>query len=211
MSVAMPATYGRIHMCVSKIVNNRASGVSERGERKDECRHASGSRAHTPERTLTVRMCLQILSIKSQVHNVVEENDGLLTQVTSGKEADYEQYTIYPLHERRKNASISELYQMLKVNTALIDYRDKDLDEKCFSDIYVEDPTTKIRWLDVNIFRNQRIKSKFDVMMLEPQSTAIYYEPWIDDFYPKRSKDLETTNFTVSFKITILINTLSLL
>lgn len=76
--------------------------------------------------------------LESQVDYVVEGNDGLLTQVTSEKEADYEQYTIYPLHERRRNASISELYQMLKVNAAPIDSRDKDLDVKCFPDLYVE-------------------------------------------------------------------------
>ncbi|KAF8792848.1 hypothetical protein HNY73_004397 [Argiope bruennichi] len=76
--------------------------------------------------------------LESQVDNVVEGNDGLLTQVTSEKMADYEQYTIYPLHERRRNAPISELYQMLKVNAAPIDSRDKDLDVKCFPDLYVE-------------------------------------------------------------------------
>ncbi|KAF8770996.1 hypothetical protein HNY73_018460 [Argiope bruennichi] len=76
--------------------------------------------------------------LESQVDNVAEENDGLLTQVTSEKEADYEQYTIYPLHERRRNTLISELYEMLKVNAAPIDSRDKDLDAKCFPDLYVE-------------------------------------------------------------------------
>lgn len=48
-------------------------------------------------------------------------------------------YTIlYPLNERRQNAPASELYQMLKVNTAPIDARDKDLDDKCFPHLYVE-------------------------------------------------------------------------
>lgn len=74
---------------------------------------------------------------EDNIHHVVDQlesqaNDGLLTQVTSEKEADYEQYTIYPLHERRRNAPISELYQMLKFNAAPIDSRDKDLDVKCF-------------------------------------------------------------------------------
>lgn len=58
--------------------------------------------------------------------NVVEVNGALLTQIMSEKEADYKQYTIYPLQERRKNAPISELYQMLKVNAAPIDSRHKD-------------------------------------------------------------------------------------
>ncbi|CAK1584070.1 unnamed protein product [Parnassius mnemosyne] len=62
----------------------------------------------------------------------------LLTQITREKETDYEHYTIYPLNERRQNAPASELYQMLKVNTAPIDARDKDLDVKCFPHLYVE-------------------------------------------------------------------------
>lgn len=71
-------------------------------------------------------------------NNIVEENGALLTQITSQKEADYKQYTTYPLYERRKNDLISELYQMLKINAALISSGDKDLDVKCFPDLYVE-------------------------------------------------------------------------
>lgn len=36
MSVAMPATYVRIYMCVSKVVNNRARGARECGARRGE-------------------------------------------------------------------------------------------------------------------------------------------------------------------------------
>lgn len=61
-----------------------------------------------------------------------------MNQITREKETDYEHYTIYPLNERRQNAPASELYQMLKVNTAPIDARDKDLDVKCFPHLYVE-------------------------------------------------------------------------
>lgn len=32
------------------------------------------------------------------------------------------------------------------------------------------------------------------MMILEPESTDIYYESWIDDHYPKRPKELEATN-----------------
>lgn len=42
--------------------------------------------------------------------------------------------------------------------------------------LYGTDRQTTIRWLDVTIFRNPRVKSKVDMMMLEPDSTDIYYE-----------------------------------
>ncbi|CAG5021751.1 unnamed protein product [Parnassius apollo] len=61
--------------------------------------------------------------------------------------------------------------------------------------LYGTDPTTTIRWLDVNIFRNRRVKSKSDMMMLDwTPAIVIYYESWIDDHYPKRPKELENTN-----------------
>lgn len=60
--------------------------------------------------------------------------------------------------------------------------------------LYGTDPNTTIRWLDVNIYRNRRVKSKTDIMMLEPESTDIYYESLIDDYYPNRPKELEPIN-----------------
>lgn len=68
----------------------------------------------------------------------IEKKPALLTQVTSEKGVNCEQYTIYLLYERRRKAPISELYQMLKVNAAPINSRDIDLDVKCFPDLYAE-------------------------------------------------------------------------
>ncbi|KAI5726766.1 hypothetical protein M8J76_008082 [Diaphorina citri] len=70
-----------------------------------------------------------------------ESNEGeeaMLTQVTEEEHSDYEQYTIYPLHEKRTNASTTALYQMLKVNAAPLDSRDNNIDVKCFPDLFVE-------------------------------------------------------------------------
>lgn len=46
------------------------------------------------------------------------------------------QYT-YPLNERRNNAPVSALYQMLKVNAPPLDSRDLEIDVKCFPDLFV--------------------------------------------------------------------------
>lgn len=60
--------------------------------------------------------------------------------------------------------------------------------------LYATDPQTTIRWLDVNVNRNRRVKSKTEMTMLNPDSTNIYYESWIDDKYPARPVELENVN-----------------
>ncbi|CAG5047431.1 unnamed protein product [Parnassius apollo] len=52
--------------------------------------------------------------------------------------------------------------------------------------LYGTDPQTTIRWLDVNIHRNRRVKSKSEMTALDPNSTDIYYDSWIDNVYPAR-------------------------
>lgn len=60
--------------------------------------------------------------------------------------------------------------------------------------LYATDPQTTIRWLDVNMNRNRKVKSKTEITMLNPDSTNIYYESRKDDKYPARPVELENVN-----------------
>jgi len=73
----------------------------------------------------------QILNHKVEPNDNEKElqnQSAFLTQVTEDNEDIYEQYTIYPLHEKKQNSTACALYQMLKVNAAPIDNRNKDID-----------------------------------------------------------------------------------
>lgn len=61
--------------------------------------------------------------------------EALLTQM-SQTDQYYEQYTIYPMYEKRINESATTLYQMIKIQDVPLDNRTKDLDIKCFPDLY---------------------------------------------------------------------------
>lgn len=65
----------------------------------------------------------------------VEERSALLTQITD-PESYYEQYTVYPICEKRISASSSALYQMLKIHDVCMDNRFKSLDLLYFPDLY---------------------------------------------------------------------------
>ncbi|KAI5722606.1 hypothetical protein M8J76_010895 [Diaphorina citri] len=77
--------------------------------------------------------------VSSSIDNSTVDGEALLTQINEEEEQEStEQYTIYPLHEKRQNAPITALYQMLKVNAAPFDSRDSSIDVKCFPDLFVE-------------------------------------------------------------------------
>lgn len=77
--------------------------------------------------------------IVANENNIEVKNEySILTPVTEDKEDIYEEYTIYPLHEKKQNGTASTLYQMLKVNAAPIDNCNKDLDPLCFSYLFNE-------------------------------------------------------------------------
>ena len=59
----------------------------------------------------------------------------LLTQKYQS-DSFYEQYSIYPLHDKKMNNTDTKLYQMLKIYATALDVRGKDLDLKCFPDLY---------------------------------------------------------------------------
>ncbi|KAI5733727.1 hypothetical protein M8J76_015236 [Diaphorina citri] len=74
------------------------------------------------------------------IQGVDEQEGAMITQIFDEQEESngYEQYTIYPLNEKKKNAPVTALYQMLKVNAAPIDSRERQIDVLCFPDLFVE-------------------------------------------------------------------------
>lgn len=60
--------------------------------------------------------------------------------------------------------------------------------------MYGTDKNTTIKWLDVKIIRNRRLKSKTEIENLDNQSTDLYYPSMIDIHYPNRPTEMENTN-----------------
>lgn len=73
--------------------------------------------------------------------------------------------------------------------------------------LYGTDPQTTIRCLDVNIYCNRRVKSKFEMSALDPNSTDIYYDSWIENVYPARPDGLQDMNLFDFLKDYDLVNT----
>ncbi|XP_048514971.1 uncharacterized protein LOC125501890 [Athalia rosae] len=60
--------------------------------------------------------------------------------------------------------------------------------------LYGTDPETTIRWVDVNIIRNKKLKSRKEIEALEADSTEIFCDSLVDTHYPARPKELEATD-----------------
>jgi len=59
--------------------------------------------------------------------------------------------------------------------------------------LFGTDPSTTIKWLDININRNRRLKSKTDIEKLGgDEIDIIFYPSIIDIHYPSRPPDLES-------------------
>lgn len=52
--------------------------------------------------------------------------------------------------------------------------------------LYGTDAQTTVRWPDVNMYRNRRVKTKKEINQLESDSTDIFFESWVDNYYPQR-------------------------
>ncbi|XP_054287868.1 uncharacterized protein LOC129003595 [Macrosteles quadrilineatus] len=60
--------------------------------------------------------------------------------------------------------------------------------------LYGTDPETTIRWLDVGMTRRKRLQKIDKIRSMDPSSTNIFYESWVDDHYPTRPDELEDMN-----------------
>ena len=67
------------------------------------------------------------------------------------------------------------------------------------------DSNTTIRWLDVNILRSRKLKTRKEIEELEGESTDIFCPSLIDDHYPNGPKELESMhlyNFAMWYDVT---------
>ncbi|XP_043267698.1 uncharacterized protein [Venturia canescens] len=60
--------------------------------------------------------------------------------------------------------------------------------------LFVTDPETVIRWVDINIVRSRRVKARKLVETMDAESTDIFYDGLIEN-YPKRPDELDSTSF----------------
>lgn len=95
------------------------------------------------------------------------KDSGFLTEIASDHEF-YEQYTIFPLYDKKKNKSASQLYQMLKVSATAMNNFDKYLDISCYPDLYSfgingQHENRKVYLSDSDFIKNQLMSkcSKF--------------------------------------------------
>ena len=108
-------------------------------------------------------------------NNEIANNEKVAALLTQKDECDpfYEQYTIYPLYGSKMNETDTKLYQMLHVYANVYNCRAKDLDIKCFPDLFptgkhgqYDERITKLRAFD---FIKSRLNSKHPKFRLNIQ------------------------------------------
>ena len=57
--------------------------------------------------------------------------------------------------------------------------------------LFVTDPNTTIRWVDVKVVHSRRLKEKRVIERMEDESCDIFYPLWVDSHYPNRPQELE--------------------
>ena len=77
-----------------------------------------------------------IEDVEGEILNIDENiKRALLTQM-SQSDSYYDQFTIYPMYDKRGNESATALYQMLIVHDIPLGHPAEHLDVKCFPDLY---------------------------------------------------------------------------
>jgi len=98
----------------------------------------------------------------------------MLTEIKDDNDSYYEQYTVYPLYEKKSHQSATALYQTLKIQKLPLDNREKNLDLLCFPDLHSfgvneqHDETRPIKLHD-HEFIKCRLKSKHPQYRLNSQ------------------------------------------
>lgn len=124
------------------------------------------------ENLLTEELC----DTEYQLNDIVSRK-AFLTQIEDS-EAYYEQFTIYPIYEKRTNETPTALYQMLKIQDMPIDNRHKTLDLLCFPDLYPYGQNGQHANRQVHVsdseFVKSRLMSKHSQFRLNIQYIFIY-------------------------------------
>ncbi|XP_070517886.1 uncharacterized protein [Cardiocondyla obscurior] len=107
-----------------------------------------------------------------------KNNKGMMSEVNENDNY-YEQYTIYPLYEKKINKSVSALYQMLKIEELPINNREKSLDLLCFPDLFPfgkngQHENRKIRLLDHEYIKLRDYLKAVQNELLEANINAIF-------------------------------------
>ncbi|XP_077272806.1 uncharacterized protein LOC143903224 [Temnothorax americanus] len=102
------------------------------------------------------------------------QREAMLTQILDeSQDSYYEQYTIYPLYEKKSCQSATALYQMLKVQDLPLDNREKSLDLLCFPDLFPFGVNGQRETRQVKLHSHEFIKccltSKHSQFRLSPQ------------------------------------------
>ena len=77
-----------------------------------------------------------IEDVEGETLNIDENHKRALLTQMSQSDSYYDQFTIYPMYDKRVNESATALYQMLKVQDIPLGHRAEHLDVKCFPDLY---------------------------------------------------------------------------
>lgn len=56
------------------------------------------------------------------------------------------------------------------------------------------DPQTTIKWIDVRMIRNRKVKTHKEIAALDADPTDIFCDSVVDTYYPDRPEELESTN-----------------
>lgn len=97
------------------------------------------------------------------VCNTKEESHkqrAMLTQILNDDNSKYENFTIYPLYDKRINDTSTNLYQMLKIDDKSLDNRIKTLDLQCFPGLYPYGKNGQHEDRKINLTSHEYIKSK---------------------------------------------------
>ena len=120
--IILPDTHDKLSL---KTLNNpefQMQEIENVAENKLDEEHASFNNSKS-----------EIQEIENLEDVALDQRQALLTQVVDDDENNSynEQYTIYPLYEKKRNETATALYQMLKVHELPLDNREKSLDLLC--------------------------------------------------------------------------------
>lgn len=60
--------------------------------------------------------------------------------------------------------------------------------------LYGTDPQTTIKWIDVNMIRSRKVKTRTEIEAMDTDSTDIFCDSLVDTHYPARPKELDSIN-----------------
>ncbi|XP_044594803.1 uncharacterized protein LOC123272168 [Cotesia glomerata] len=144
---------GENHSITKEHSYSKISSVRDRSINSSDHTYSTISLS-TKDKESTDKIDIQKSKSKTSQHQA------MITQVLNPESSQYAQYTIYPLHDKRKNETSTNMYQMLKINEKALDNRLKTLDLQCFPDLYPYGKNGQCEEREVRITAFEFIKPK---------------------------------------------------